>query len=66
MPLHIARGMKPKEVHEVPEFAAYVDALAKDISLPGKEPAIVDFGSVQNYLGPAPPMETRKDAISEY
>jgi hypothetical protein len=52
MPLHIAEGMKQKEVHEVSEFVAYVDALARDISLPGEEPAIVDFGSVQNYLGP--------------
>ena len=53
MPRHIAVGMKPKKIHEVSNFAAYVDKLSmdlarsKDCSISG----IVDFGSGQNYLG---------------
>lgn len=45
LPRHIAVGMKPKKVHEVVNFAAFVDQLEHDGSL------IVDFGSGQNYLG---------------
>jgi hypothetical protein len=61
MPRHVAVGMKPKKMHEVSNFAAYVSKLASVL-----EPAVsehdcregesqglrlVDFGSGQNYLG---------------
>ncbi|KAI9769881.1 MAG: hypothetical protein M1839_003578 [Geoglossum umbratile] len=51
----IVVGMKPKKIHEVQNFAQYVDNLASEIS---KESAhgithLVDFGSGQNYLGRA-------------
>ena len=52
MPRHIAVGMKPKKIHEVSRFAAYVDRLTKDlVADTGKSTSIVDFGSGQNYLG---------------
>ena len=67
MPRPIAVGMKPKKIHEVSEFAAYVAALAKDITPEGSdEPSIVDFGSGQNYLGrtlASPPYEQDVIAI---
>ena len=53
MPRHIAVGMKPKKIHEVSNFAAYVDKLSIDLAGSEGEPisGIVDFGSGQNYLG---------------
>lgn len=65
---HLAVGMKPKKAHEVAEFAAYVDELAKEVEAEtdGTEPSIVDFGSGQNYLGrtlASPPYERNVIAI---
>jgi hypothetical protein len=52
---HIALGMKVKKVHEVDNFARYLDRLTSEIASSGKEPIthLVDFGSGQNYLGRA-------------
>jgi hypothetical protein len=52
---HISIGMKVKKVHEVDNFARYVDRLTADIAASGKEEIthLVDFGSGQNYLGRA-------------
>jgi hypothetical protein len=52
---HIAMGMKVKKVHEVDNFARYVDRLTAEIASSGKQPIthLVDFGSGQNYLGRA-------------
>ncbi|KAH7032961.1 methyltransferase domain-containing protein [Microdochium trichocladiopsis] len=51
----VSVGMKPKKVHEVCNFAHYVDRLAGEISadLGGEITHFVDFGSGQNYLGRA-------------
>lgn len=53
LPRPVAVGMVPKKVHEVANFADYVDRLAGDVaSQTGKEVThFVDFGSGQNYLG---------------
>lgn len=52
LPRHVAVGMKPKKIHEVVNFAAYVGELSADISARFEEPiSVVDFGSGQNYLG---------------
>lgn len=53
LPRQIAVGMKPKKMHEVQNFARYVDKLSADIAPDGEQgiPHIVDFGSGQNYLG---------------
>jgi hypothetical protein len=55
IPRHIALGMKVKKVHEVDNFARYVDRLTSDIASSNKKPIthLVDFGSGQNYLGRA-------------
>jgi hypothetical protein len=52
---HIALGMKVKKVHEVDNFARYVDRLTSEIAASDKKPIthLVDFGSGQNYLGRA-------------
>lgn len=52
---HIAVGMKVKKVHEVDNFARYVDRLTSDIAVAQKREIthLVDFGSGQNYLGRA-------------
>ncbi|KAF2865747.1 methyltransferase domain-containing protein [Massariosphaeria phaeospora] len=52
---HIAVGMKVKKVHEVDNFARYVDRLTSEITAAGKKEIthLVDFGSGQNYLGRA-------------
>jgi hypothetical protein len=52
---HITMGMKVKKVHEVDNFARYLDSLTSEIASSGKEPIthLVDFGSGQNYLGRA-------------
>ncbi|KAG6008044.1 hypothetical protein E4U21_005057 [Claviceps maximensis] len=56
-PPHTVRvGMKPKKIHEVTNFADYVDRLTKDIRAENHGEEIthyVDFGSGQNYLGRA-------------
>lgn len=52
LPRHVAVGMKPKKIHEVVNFAAYVGELSADLSDRFQEPvSVVDFGSGQNYLG---------------
>lgn len=55
LPKTVRVGMKPKKIHEVKNFADYVDRLSKDIA--GAEANeishFVDFGSGQNYLGRA-------------
>lgn len=52
---HITMGMKVKKVHEVDNFARYLDNLTSEIAFSGKDPIthLVDFGSGQNYLGRA-------------
>ncbi|KAF3009467.1 hypothetical protein E8E13_002451 [Curvularia kusanoi] len=52
---HITMGMKVKKVHEVDNFARYLDGLTSQIASSGKDPIthLVDFGSGQNYLGRA-------------
>ncbi|KAF2862261.1 hypothetical protein K470DRAFT_213212 [Piedraia hortae CBS 480.64] len=47
---HVVVGMNVKKVHEVGQFAHYIDSLAQGI--PGIT-HLVDFGSGQNYLGRA-------------
>ncbi|KAI1103079.1 methyltransferase domain-containing protein [Jackrogersella minutella] len=51
----VSVGMKPKKMHEVSNFASYVDTLAKDIATEYQKDIthFVDFGSGQNYLGRA-------------
>lgn len=53
LPRPVAVGMVPKKIHEVANFADYVDRLAGDVATQtGKEVThFVDFGSGQNYLG---------------
>lgn len=53
IPRHVAVGMNVKKVHEVTNFADYVDRLAADIAqTTGTEMShFIDFGSGQNYLG---------------
>ncbi|ROV92702.1 hypothetical protein VSDG_06594 [Cytospora chrysosperma] len=53
IPRQIAVGMNVKKVHEVVNFADYVDRLAADITqMTGTDMThFVDFGSGQNYLG---------------
>lgn len=53
IPRNIAAGMKPKKIHEVVNFADFVDRLAEDVaSASGDELThFIDFGSGQNYLG---------------
>lgn len=53
LPRRIAVGMKPKKIHEVSNFAAYIDRLSADLAHSTGQPVsgIVDFGSGQNYLG---------------
>lgn len=53
IPRQVAVGMNVKKVHEVTNFADYVDRLAADIAqLTGTEMShMIDFGSGQNYLG---------------
>ncbi|RMZ68141.1 methyltransferase 25 [Pyrenophora seminiperda CCB06] len=55
LPRHIAMGMKVKKVHEVDNFARYIDKLTSEIAESGRKPIthLVDFGSGQNYLGRA-------------
>ncbi|XP_014559799.1 hypothetical protein COCVIDRAFT_35078 [Bipolaris victoriae FI3] len=55
IPRHIAMGMKVKKVHEVDNFARYIERLTAEIEASKKKPIthLVDFGSGQNYLGRA-------------
>ena len=52
---NVAVGMKPKKMHEVGNFVAYVDELTRKINscLDHEISHIVDIGSGQNYLGRA-------------
>ncbi|KAI4126507.1 MAG: hypothetical protein LQ347_004947 [Umbilicaria vellea] len=52
---NVSVGMKPKKIHEVENFASYIDKLTKDIAHSSSHDIthIVDFGSGQNYLGRA-------------
>ncbi|KAK6071773.1 hypothetical protein SCUP234_09488 [Seiridium cupressi] len=51
----VSVGMKPKKIHEVSNFANYVDKFSEDVEeLTGEGIThFVDFGSGQNYLGRA-------------
>ena len=51
----IAVGMKPKKIHEVGNFVAYIDELTRNINsrLDHEISHTVDLGSGQNYLGRA-------------
>ncbi|KAK8136917.1 methyltransferase domain-containing protein [Apiospora sp. TS-2023a] len=51
----VAVGMKPKKIHEVSNFASYINELADDFTdISGDDIThFVDFGSGQNYLGRA-------------
>jgi Methyltransferase domain len=53
MPRRLVGGMKPKKVHEVQHFSAFVDRLSEFVAEENGEPVagLVDFGSGQNYLG---------------
>lgn len=53
IPLHTAVGMKVKKVHEVDNFARYIEKLTHEMAASGRQPVthLVDFGSGQNYLG---------------
>jgi hypothetical protein len=53
LPRHVAVGMVPKKIHEVANFADYVDRLAQDVAIQTTKDIThyVDFGSGQNYLG---------------
>ncbi|KAF2467868.1 uncharacterized protein BDR25DRAFT_291289, partial [Lindgomyces ingoldianus] len=52
---HIAVGMKVKKVHEVDNFARYVDQLTSEVAAARNKEIthLIDFGSGQNYLGRA-------------
>lgn len=52
---NVAVGMKTKKIHEVENFARYIDNLSSDITLTTNHRIthLVDFGSGQNYLGRA-------------
>ncbi|KAL2106893.1 hypothetical protein VUR80DRAFT_6062 [Thermomyces stellatus] len=52
IPRLVSLGMNPKKIHEVTNFADYVDRLVEDMAREGHEIThLVDFGSGQNYLG---------------
>ena len=55
LPRSLSVGMKPKKIHEVSNFAEYVERLSEDVSERGggRISHYVDFGSGQNYLGRA-------------
>lgn len=52
---HVAVGMKTKKIHEVENFAKYINTLSSDIKFTTSHHIthLVDFGSGQNYLGRA-------------
>ncbi|KAH9901915.1 hypothetical protein F4778DRAFT_771152 [Xylariomycetidae sp. FL2044] len=51
----VSVGMKPKKIHEVSNFANFVDEFSKDVLAETQRDIthFVDFGSGQNYLGRA-------------
>ena len=53
--INVAVGMNVKKVHEVSEFAQYVEKLTTDVAQARQQSIthLVDFGSGQNYLGRA-------------
>lgn len=53
IPIHTAVGMKLKKIHEVDNFARYIQNLTQDIAHAKQQSIthLVDFGSGQNYLG---------------
>jgi hypothetical protein len=55
LPKTISIGMNPKKIHEVVNFADYVETLSDNIASKsgGKITHYIDFGSGQNYLGRA-------------
>lgn len=55
LPRTVARGMNPKKIHEVRNFAGYVTQLSKHMAddTGADVSHFVDFGSGQNYLGRA-------------
>lgn len=55
LPRSVAIGMKPKKIHEVSNFAEFVERLSKDVEEHNGDQIshYVDFGSGQNYLGRA-------------
>ncbi|KAK2603478.1 hypothetical protein QQS21_004338 [Conoideocrella luteorostrata] len=56
LPQTVRVGMKPKKIHEVKNFADYIDRLSENIYQENNGEKIthyVDFGSGQNYLGRA-------------
>lgn len=81
LPRHVAVGMKPKKIHEVTEFAAFVDELSEFVVSSQSRPAngedqsgnlgltVIDFGSGQNYLGrtlACPPYNKHVVAIEQW
>lgn len=79
LPRHVAVGMKPKKIHEVSQFSAFVDDLGQHLTCQKQQHqindeanyiqhVIVDFGSGQNYLGrtlACPPYEKTVVAIEQ-
>ncbi|KAF7545578.1 hypothetical protein G7Z17_g9073 [Cylindrodendrum hubeiense] len=55
LPRSVAVGMNPKKIHEVTNFADYVDRLSRGIAEESGDEIshFIDFGSGQNYLGRA-------------
>ena len=52
---HVSSGMRPKKIHEVQNFAKYIDDLTINIKSTSLHSVthVIDFGSGQNYLGRA-------------
>jgi Methyltransferase domain len=68
IPRRLKVGMKPKKLHEVQNFSAYVSRLSSYVAEETGEPVagFVDFGSGQNYLGrtlASPPFDQNVIAI---
>ncbi len=55
LPRHVTLGMNVKKIHEVTNFAGYVDTLAENIAAKSGRSVThcIDLGSGQNYLGRA-------------
>ena len=53
MPRQLAVGMKPKKIHEVENFARYIEALTKQLASDRSISIthLIDFGAGQGYLG---------------
>jgi Methyltransferase domain len=68
LPRRQVGGMKPKKIHEVQHFSAYVERLSQFVAKETGEPVsgVVDFGSGQGYLGrtlASPPYHQKVIAI---